>query len=98
MNNLNDKFLEKYLLENKYYKIKRILVLEKRSFIYREKLELLLKASNKIRSKLDSIEFGKEKKKLELLNSLGEDEAELSLHKLKKKIKNKLKNLSKKLL
>jgi len=94
MNNLNDKFLERYLLENKYYKIKRILFLEKRSVIYREKLELLKKATNKIKTRLESIEFNKEKKKLEILNGLNLDEKNLPLYKLKKKIKSKLKNLA----
>lgn len=93
MNKLNDKFLEKYLLENKYYKIKRILILEKRSFICREKLNLLIKATNKIKNRLESIEFNREKKKLELLNSLNSDEVDLPVHKLKKKIKSKLKIL-----
>ena len=93
MNELNNKFLEKHLLENKYYKIKRILFYEKKSIIYKEKLDLLIKATDKIRSRIETIEFRREKNKLELLNSLSTDETELPILKLKKKIKSKLKIL-----
>jgi hypothetical protein len=96
MNDINEKntqFISRYFLRNKYHCIKKIFYIEEDIEHLNEKKKLLTQAILKLDEKIETLEFRKEKEKLELLEKLDEDEKDLSLYKLKKKIKNKLRSL-----
>lgn len=93
INQNNSQFLHRYFLRNKYHSIKKIFYLEEDIENLNEKKKLLNRTIQKLDEKIEILEFRKEKEKLELLERLDEDEKELSLSKLKKKIKNKLNSL-----